>query len=134
MHKENLMARWFVLAASLFVVTAFGCGFGDPEPTRVPATAVPDIPQGATLVEADIKNFTHPDLDLKANTVVVWTNQDQPLHTIAHISGDGTPSLFNSGGIAPDASFRFHFTEPGEYTYQCLIHPVNMKGVVTVTE
>lgn len=129
------MVRWLVLGLSLLVLAALSCGFTAPEPTRVPATPEPTHPPGATIVDADIKSFRHTDLEVKTNTVVIWTNRDQPLHTITHISGDrNVPSLWNSGPTAPDTSFRFHFTEPGVYPYQCLIHPVNMRATVTVTE
>ncbi len=78
-------------------------------------------------------NFQHADATVKAGTIVIWTNNDKPLHTVTHFNSDGK-SLFNSETIAPDAGFRYQFDVPGEYTYQCLIHPVNMKGVITVTE
>ena len=128
------MARWLVLAASLLVLTVLGCGFLEPEPTRVPATPVPPLPPGATAVNAEIKQFRHQDLEVKVGTVVIWTNRDQPLHTVSHIPVDRSPSLFSSGMIPQGESTRFHFTEPGVYPYQCLVHPVSMKGTITVTE
>ncbi len=128
------MVKWLILMASLLVLTALGCGFTDPEPTRVPATPVPTLPPGVTVVDSEIKNFTIEDLEIKTGTMVIWMNKDQPLHTVTHIPGDRTPSIFNSGSIPPEESFRFHFTEPGVYPYQCLIHPVNMRGTITVTD
>jgi plastocyanin len=38
---------------------------------------------------------------------------------------------FDSGRMAPGATFDFTFAEPGEYPYFCLLHP-NMVGTVTV--
>ena len=129
------MVRWLVLVASLLVLTALSCGFTKPEPTLVPATPEPTMPPGAAIVEAIVKDFRHVDLEIKTNTVVLWTNKDQPLHTTTHIPGErGVPTEWNSGPFAPNTSYRFHFTEPGVYPYQCLIHPVSMRGVVTVTE
>ena len=104
-----------------------------PVPTRIPPTPVPTSPPGAEVLELSIKNFQHVDATVKAGTVVMWTNNDRPLHTVTHINTGGE-RLFHSNTIAPDAGFRFHFTKPGIYEYQCLIHPVNMKGTITVTE
>ena len=115
-----------------------------PEPTRVPPTPVPILPSGTEVpvpilpsgtevVELSIMNFQHADATVKAGTVVIWTNNDRPLHTVTHINPGGN-RLFDSKTIASNAGFRFQFTEPGIYEYQCLIHPVNMKATITVTE
>ncbi|MCY4530096.1 MAG: plastocyanin/azurin family copper-binding protein [Chloroflexi bacterium] len=127
------MTKAFVLVVSLLALTALSCDFLEPPPTRIPATPVPTLPPGAEVEELNIMNFQHADATVKVGTVVIWTNKDKPLHTVTHISSGGE-RFFNSETIAPDAGFRFHFTEPGSYTYQCLIHPVNMKGTITVTE
>ena len=94
--------------------------------------ASPTLPAGAEVAELSI-NFQHVDATVKAGTVVIWTNNDRLKHTVTHIATDGN-RLFDSDLIASDASFRFYFTEPGTYGYQCLIHPVQMKGTITVTE
>ncbi len=127
------MTKALLLVASLLALTALSCGFTSPEPTRVPPTPVPTLPPGAEVEELSIMNFQHADATIKADTVVIWTNNDKPLHTVTHINVGGQ-RLFDSATIAPDAGFRFYFTEAGTYEYQCLIHPVNMKGTITVTE
>ena len=104
----------------------------DSAPTRIPPTPIPTLPPGAEVVELNIMNFQHADATVKAGTVVIWTNKDKPLHTVTHINPGGE-RLFDSATVAPDAGFRYHFTAPGTYEYQCLIHPVNMKGTITVT-
>ena len=131
--EENRMTKALLIVASLLALTALSCGFTAPPPTRIPPTPVPTLPPGAEVEELNIMNFQHADATVKTGTVVIWTNKDKPLHTVTHISSGGE-RLFNSETIAPDAGFRFYFTEPGTYTYQCLIHPVNMKGTITVTE
>lgn len=128
------MPRSLLLAVALLSLAAFGCGFFTPEPTRVPPTPIPTLPPDAETAETDIANFQLEDLEVKAGTVVIWTNTDRTLHTITHVSEQGGSALFNSSTISPDAGFRWHFTEPGVFQYQCLIHPVNMKGTITVTE
>ena len=127
------MTKTLLLVVSLLALLALGCGFTAPEPTRIPATPVPTLPPGAEVAELSIMNFQHADATVKAGTVVIWTNNDRPLHTVTHIN-PGAERLFDSATIAPDKAYRYHFTEPGVYDYQCLIHPVNMKGTITVTE
>ncbi len=127
------MTKALLLVASLLALTALSCGFTAPPPTRIPPTPVPTLPPGAEVEELSIMNFQHADATIKAGTVVIWTNNDKPLHTVTHINVGGE-RLFDSATIAPDVGFRFYFTEPGTYDYQCLIHPVNMKGTITVTE
>ena len=127
------MTKALLLAVSLLALTALSCGFTRPEPTRIPATAVPTLPPGAEIEELSIMNFQHADATIKAGTVVIWTNNDKPLHTVTHINTGGK-RLFDSQTVGPEKSYRYYFTEPGVYEYQCLIHPVNMKGTITVTE
>ncbi len=127
------MTKALIVVLLMFALYSLGCGFTEPPPTRVPPTPEPTLPPGAEVVNIDIMNFQHPDATVKAGTVVIWTNQDRPLHTVTHINVGGT-RLFDSSTISPDAGFRHYFTEPGTYEYQCLIHPVNMTGTITVTE
>lgn len=131
--EENRMTKALILVASVLALTVISCGFTAPPPTRIPPTPIPTLPPGAEVEELSIMNFQHADATVKAGAVVIWTNNDKPLHTVTHIN-PGAERLFDSAAIPPEEGFRFHFTEPGIYEYQCLIHPVNMKGTITVTE
>jgi plastocyanin len=66
----------------------------------------------------------------EANTVggndVVWVNDDQRVHTVT--ANDGS---FDSGDIAPGASFAQKFTVIGNFAYRCSHHDQE-KGVVNV--
>lgn len=80
-------------------------------------------------------------------TTVTWTNQDSTTHTV---TGDGTVSQidaqgqivtlqalpadrFNSGTIAPGATFSHTFNNPGAYTYHSASQN-NLAGAVIVLE
>ena len=127
------MTKTLLLLVSLLALAALGCGFTSPEPTRIPPTPEPTFPPGAVIVDLSIMNFQHADAEVKAGTFVRWKNNDKPLHTVTHVNTGGE-RFFDSKTIPPDAGFTFQFTQPGTYEYQCLIHPVNMKGAITVTE
>jgi plastocyanin len=63
---------------------------------------------------------------------VTWTNDDSLPHTVT--SGENaTPNgEFDSGIMAPGATFEHTFTEAGDYPYFCLLHP-NQVGTVSVS-
>jgi len=58
-----------------------------------------------------------------------WMNQDGAVHQIA--SDSGIPVAFTSDSLANRASYQFTFTQPGTYTYYCMVHP-SMKGTIIV--
>jgi nitrite reductase (NO-forming) len=69
---------------------------------------------------------------VSVGSTVTWTNEDAQPHTVnsgENATPDGT---FDSGILAPAATYDFTFTEAGEYPYFCLLHP-NMVGTVSVS-
>jgi plastocyanin len=64
---------------------------------------------------------------IPVGTTVRWTNDGAVNHTVT-----SDTALFDSGALAPGASFEFRFDVPGTYTYHCALHP-NMTGTVIVT-
>jgi plastocyanin len=59
-------------------------------------------------------------------TVVTWTNSDAESHTTTADAGG-----WNSGVIAPRATFPVTLNTAGTFAYHCSIHP-GMVGRVTV--
>jgi plastocyanin len=72
------------------------------------------------------KAFAPGELNVLAGDTLVWTNGDSTNHTVT--SNDG---LFDSGYLAPGATFSRVFPKLGRYEYHCTIHKF-MHGVVTV--
>jgi nitrite reductase (NO-forming) len=64
--------------------------------------------------------------------MVTWTNDDSQPHTATSGEAVIPDGRFDSGIMAPAATFDFTFTEAGEYPYFCLLHP-NMVGTVSVS-
>jgi len=64
---------------------------------------------------------------IPVGTTVRWTNNGAVNHTVT----SDTP-LFDSGTMAPGASFEYRFDVPGTYPYHCTLHP-SMTGKVIVT-
>jgi plastocyanin len=63
---------------------------------------------------------------------VTWSNDDSQPHTATSGEAVTPDGNFDSGIMAPAATFDFTFTEAGEYPYFCLLHP-NMVGTVSVS-
>ena len=70
-------------------------------------------------------------IQVSVGTTVTWTNNDAQPHTATSGQNVTPDGRFDSGIMAPAATFDFTFTEAGEYPYFCLLHP-NMVGTVNV--
>jgi plastocyanin len=87
---------------------------------------MPAAAQGGTSVSIVDFAFQPGSLEVAAGTTVTWTNAGAAPHTVTSDSG-----AFDSGQLAPGASFSQTFDTPGTYTYHCEIHP-NMTGTIVV--
>jgi plastocyanin len=71
-------------------------------------------------------------VQVSTGATVTWTNDDAQPHT-ATSGENATPNgTFDSGILAPAATFEHTFTAAGEYPYFCILHP-NMVGTVSVS-
>ena len=66
------------------------------------------------------------------NNTVVWTNMDFSEKNAHDVSSDD--GLFYSGFLDPGESWSYTFEDPGEYAYNCGLHPEWMVGKVIVRE
>jgi plastocyanin len=108
--------RTLVLAAAVSV--ALSC-------STPPDTAAATPPPVTHRVMMEAVAFTPASLTLKAGDRIVWVNKDPFPHTAT------AAGAFDSREMAPDASWTFHATTPGEIHYICVYHPT-MKGTIVV--
>ena len=104
-----------------------------PEP-QDPNTVI--IPVGAWEADnADIA-YTPSTLTVPVGTTALWQNNDTLAHTVTSGASNataGTPDgVFDSGNLAPGASWSYTFDEVGMFPYYCTPHPW-MIGTVEVT-
>ena len=94
------------------------------------------IVKGATTLNN--KAYSPNPLKIKIGSTVTWLNKDNTIHTVS----SGKPNspeagqLFDSGLtslITPSKSFSHKFTEAGEFSYFCRLHP-NMVGTIEVEQ
>ena len=125
-----------VVSSSLLGSTALAaCGSSDQPtsaaaPAAAAATQAPAAPQSAAGgSQAAIKDFAFApqDMKVKVGEKITWTNDDSAPHTVTAKSG----AKFDSGTLAPGASFTFTAKRAGTTQYFCAIHP-SMTGTITV--
>ncbi len=116
------MKKLFLIAiTSAFLVLVPACSSGPP-------TGQVTAPASTSVNSVSISNFAFSPakLTVTTGTSVTWTNNDNVAHTVTSSTG-----AFDSGSIAPGASFSHVFNATGTYDYNCSVHTY-MKGTVTV--
>lgn len=93
----------------------------------VPQATPIATPVGADTVRIANLAYDPAELSVAAGATVVWTNDDAVPHTVTAADGE-----FDSGIFDPGSSFSFTFDQPGEFSYQCLLHP-QMQGRIIVS-
>lgn len=92
---------------------------------RTAATARAD---DAPAVAIDNYAFTPAEITIAAGTTVTWSQlQANEVHTVTSIDGVWDSNVLNTG-----ATYSFQFTTPGDFRYDCSVHPDLMMGVVHV--
>ena len=136
--KTVFMVGALLLALAVQVGT-IGTGF---------AAATYDVKPGANdALGIDDLSFSPPSIVIVQGDTVRWVTDSFVPHTVTSAAGlfDSTPQfndtllqqigpiLFGPGGfLLPGASFNATFSNPGDYTYHCMIPPF-MQGTVSVT-
>ena len=70
-------------------------------------------------------SFNPQTITVSRGTTVVWTNEDVETHTVTSTGN------FDSGEVAPGATFSYVFDQNGTFNYFCIPHPF-MVGTVIV--
>jgi len=105
-----------VLAALGLATVTFGPGLPGADAQGAAAVAIVDFA------------FQPASLEVTAGTTVTWTNSGAATHTVTADNG-----AFDSGRLAPGATFSQTFDTAGTFTYHCDIHP-QMTGTIVVSE
>jgi plastocyanin len=140
-HRRTRYRAWsLVLLGGALAVLALGCnsggssggGYGGGSPATTAAapgtTAVSPAGAGGAGAQVELSNFTFSPSSstVKVGDKVTWTNKDSTTHTVT--ADDGS---FDSGDLAPSATFSYTFSKAGSVPYHCKIHS-SMKGTIVV--
>ncbi len=116
------------MRGSVQVATAAGA-VPSAAPAPPPSAAPPPAPSSPTAANVQVVDyaFSPAAVTIAAGGTVTWTNVGAARHTATAAAGE-----FDSGFMAPGASFTRVFGTAGTFGYICDIHP-EMQGSVTVT-
>lgn len=126
MKKALTFLTLAALAVALVALT--GCGSTPAATTPSSSTAAPSGGSSGGAPAVTISNFAFSpaDLTVKVGDSVTWTNNDSVAHTVT-----GDKAEFDSGSIAPGATFSHKFDTAGTISYHCSVHP-SMTAKITV--
>jgi plastocyanin len=119
------MIKRTLILGLLLVALAAGmaaCGGGDEAPAPAAAKA------GGTSVSAQDNSFSPGTLEVRVGDTVTFTNDGGVDHTVTATSG----AKFDSGSLAPGATFKFTAVKAGTVSYVCTFHP-GMQGTIEVS-
>jgi len=94
-----------------------------PSPSPTPGQPVSIVRGSSTLTT---NAYAPNPIAVATGSTVTWTNNDTTAHT-----STATDGSWNSGTMAPGASFSRAFPAPGTFPYHCTLHP-GMVGTVVV--
>jgi plastocyanin len=118
MKKRNIKPALFLCLLTVFTITCFyacsknGGSYGNNG--------------NNTGNSVSIHNMAFSNLSVAKGTTVTWTNNDAMAHTVT-----ADDASFDSGNIAPGATFSHTFSTAGTVAYHCSIH-TGMKANVVV--
>jgi len=115
--------RLIITCGALIASAACGSSSSPTMPSNSSGTPVSIVSGSSSLTTTA---YSPNPIVLAVGGMVTWKNNDNVTHTAT--ANDGT---WDSGSIAPGASFTRTFSTAGSFPYKCTIHP-GMVGTVTV--
>lgn len=113
---------WWLASALLFLLIFAGAGCAG---AAGGGAAQPVETDRVTAVKS--YRWEPKVIRVQAGTTVTWRNDDNFSHSVRLLVGDRTPHL-----MQPGQSVSLSFDTPGEYPYECSLHPREMQGKVIV--
>ena len=86
-------------------------GSGTPGAKTVKATHTP--PTNVTAISINNGKFRPKNVSIKVGTTLTWTNNDDTQQSVT----SDTPGIFDSGPLAPGATFQYTFSQAGVFPY-----------------
>lgn len=130
MKKISFFALPLALLAAAFFLG--GCGYQNTSQSTTPSgssaqqTPSPTANQSAGAVTIQNFAFSPASLTINKGEAVTWTNEDSAPHQIASDN-----NIFQGSPINKGQTYSFTFSDTGEFSYHCAIHP-SMKGKIIV--
>jgi len=121
MFKRTITICLTVAALGAGVTACGGSSSEEPDAAaKAPAA-------GGTAVSVQDNSYAPGDLKVAAGDTVTFTNEGAIAHTVTATDG----ADFDSGSLAPGATFTFTADAAGTVSYVCTFHP-GMQGTIEV--
>lgn len=126
------MKRWLAPVAAALLLTGAACssdgGSSSSEDASEPPFEISEEPVATTEVALPKSyEFDPVAISVEAGDEVTWTNEDDFPHNVHLLDGSDVTEDLPIGESA-----TITFDEPGDYYYECSLHPDQMKGLVVV--
>jgi plastocyanin len=118
---KRTLTLGLVLVALAAGLAACGSSGDDNQSTTAAAKS------GGNAVSAQDNSFSPGTLKVHVGDTVTFTNEGGVDHTVTATSG----AKFDSGSLAPGATFKFTAEKAGTVSYVCTFHP-GMQGTIEV--
>jgi plastocyanin len=118
--------RWRFALLALGLTSSLACGSSSSTTSPTPVSSGPTISIVMNASTMTTTAYQPNPMTVTIGSTVTWVNNDVTTHTSVAEAG-----AWNSGNIAPGASFSRMFVTTGTFTYHCSIHP-GMVGTLTV--
>ena len=122
---KRTLTLGFVLVALTGGLAACGSSGDD---NAAPAAAAQTSKAAGPAVSAQDNSFSPGTLKVRVGDTVTFTNDGAIDHTVTATSG----AQFDSGSLAPGATFKFTAEKAGTVSYVCTFHP-GMQGTIEVS-
>ena len=129
-----MRSRVIIISFAVIAVLALAIfGLTSPQPQRVEEVHI-IMADGSSEKNPEQEYFRPKEIVvvIGVNNTVVWTNMDFSEKNAHDVTSDD--GLFYSGFLDPGESWSYTFEDPGEYAYNCGLHPEWMVGKVIVRE
>ena len=121
-------------ATAAFVVAGLsGCGSGS-STTGTNATGANVTGSKATATTVRLQNIaSHPSkVTIQRGSTVTWQWLDGHIDSSHNVTPLPGGPQFKASGTRQAGSYTVRFNTPGEYFYECTLHPASMQGEITV--
>ncbi len=88
-------------------------GKKSPSSASAQSVKVTRTPSTASAISINNGKFRPKNVSVKVGTTITWTNNDDTQQTVT----SDKPGVFDSGPLAPGATWKFTFTQAGLFPY-----------------
>ena len=132
---SNINRRAAMLWTSAIVAaTLSGCGSGSNSNSSSPSASGPAAtkPSGHTTVRLQNIAFHPAHITIEAGSTVTWKWLDADIDTSHNVTSLPGGLQFKPSGTRETGIYSIRFQKPGNYFYECTIHPASMQGEIVV--